>query len=154
VVLLPQGEFAAFLRARPTSDGPCWKLFDISPTPASRPGWSTGAVSWPPPSPRRSSGSRPTSRAEDVLGGCPPRCWATASTGARSHRVAARAGRRPPGRLGRRGDLSGGAGDAEPGGGRQAGAVRATAVADRQRRGRLARKTMAAFEADPSAGRR
>ena len=154
VVLLPQGEFAAFLRA--TADERrtlLEKLFDIS-TYAGVETWLVDrrrelAVALAEEEQRLATD---LARAEDVLGGVPAEVlgdgvdWgsvAPESLPALVDDVRDRLGRHAVTCLAASGDAESQAAAA------QAGAVRATAVADRQRRGRLARQTMAAFEADP-----
>ena len=154
VVLLPQGEFAAFLRA--TADERrtlLEKLFDISTY--------AGVETWLVDRRRELAAAlaeeeqrlaTDLARAEDVLGGVPAEVlgegvdWgsvAPESLPALVDDLQDRLGRHAVTCLAASGDAESQAAAA------QAGAVRATAVADRQRRGRLARKTMAAFEADP-----
>ncbi|MEP6649989.1 MAG: AAA family ATPase [Lapillicoccus sp.] len=154
VVLLPQGEFAAFLRA--TADERrtlLEKLFDISTY--------AGVETWLVERRRELAASlvaeegrlaTDLARAEDVLAGVegdvlgegvewtlvPPETLPPLLDDVRErlerHAVACLAA----------------SGDAESqAAAAQAGAVRATAVADRQRRGRDARQTMSAFDADP-----
>ena len=154
VVLLPQGEFAAFLRA--TADERrtlLEKLFDVS-TYAGVETWLVErrrelAVALAEEEQRLATD---LARAEDVLGGVPAEVlgdgvdWGSAppeSLPGLVDDVRDRLDRHAVACLAASGDAESQAAAA------QAGAVRATAVADRQRRGRTARQTMAAFEADP-----
>ncbi len=154
VVLLPQGEFAAFLRA--TADERrtlLEKLFDIS-TYAGVETWLVDrrrelAVTLAEELQRLATD---LARAEDVLGGVPAEVlgdgvdWGSVppeSLPALVDEVRERLDRYAVTCLAASGDAESQAAAA------QAAAVRATAVADRQRRGGLARQTMAAFEADP-----
>ena len=154
VVLLPQGEFAAFLRA--TADERRMlleKLFDIS-TYAGVEAWlvdrrrelATALVE------EEQRLATDLARAEDVLGGVPAEVlgdgvdWGSAppeSLPALVDDVRERLERHAVTCLAASGDAESQAVAA------QAGAVHVTALADRQRRGRDARKTMAAFEAYP-----
>ena len=154
VVLLPQGEFAAFLRA--TADERrtlLEKLFDISTY--------AGVETWLVDRRRELAATlaeeqqrlaTDLARAEDVLGGVPAEVlgdgvdWGSVrpeSLPALVDEVRERLDRYAVTCLAASGDSESQAAAA------QAGAVRATAVADRQRRGVVARQTMAAFEIDP-----
>lgn len=154
VVLLPQGEFAAFLRA--TADERrtlLEKLFDIS-TYAGVETWLVErrrelAVALVEEEQRLATD---LARAEDVLGAVPAEVlgdgvdWGSAppeSLPGLVDDVRDRLERHAVTCLAASGDAESQAAAA------QAGAVRATAVADRQRRGRSARQIMVAFEADP-----
>ena len=154
VVLLPQGEFAAFLRA--TADERrtlLEKLFDISTY--------AGVETWLVDRRRelaaalvdeQSGLATDLARAEDVLGGLPGEVlgdgveWAAVPAEllpAVVDDVQDRLGRHAVSCLAASGNAESQAAAA------QSAVVRATEVADRQRRGQAARRTMAAFEADP-----
>ena len=158
VVLLPQGEFAAFLRA--TADERrtlLEKLFDISTY--------AGVETWLVERRRelalalaeaKTGLTTDLARAEDVLGRVPPEVLSDLQDGGAQWRslppdalsplldeVRDRLERHAVTCLAASGDAESQAAAA------QAGAVRAAAVAELQRRGREAADTMAAFEADP-----
>lgn len=154
VVLLPQGEFAAFLRA--TADERrtlLEKLFDISTY--------AGVETWLVDRRRELATAlvegeqrlaTDLARAEDVLGGVPAEVL---GDGVDWGSVAPEALARLVDDVRERLELHAvtclaASSDAEStASAAQASAVRATAVADRQRRVRVARETMAAFDTDP-----
>ena len=154
VVLLPQGEFAAFLRA--TADERrtlLEKLFDISTY--------AGVETWLVERRRELAAAlveeeqrlaTDLARAEDVLGGVPAEVlgegvdWGSVAPHSLAElvdEVSERLDGHAVACLAASGDAERQASAA------QADAVGATAVADRQRRGRVAQQTMAAFEDDP-----
>jgi exonuclease SbcC len=154
VVLLPQGEFAAFLRA--TADERrtlLEKLFDISTY--------AGVETWLAEQRRELAAALATAetglatdraRAEDVLGGVPAEVlgagveWGSVTIEGLPvlvDDVRARLEQHAVACLAASGDAESQAAAA------QSGALHATAVAGLQRRSRVARETLAAFEADP-----